>query len=45
MKKSEQKNDEKVKTVRVSKGDKQKQNGATNWAALIAEEKKEGLRK
>lgn len=27
--------------IRVSKGDKEKMKGATNWAALVAEERKE----
>ena len=33
----------KEKTVRISKKDKEKLKGATNWASLVAEEKKEGL--
>ncbi|VAW58183.1 hypothetical protein MNBD_GAMMA11-1038 [hydrothermal vent metagenome] len=36
---------EKQKTVRISKKDKEKLKGDTNWASLMAEEKKEGFRK
>ncbi len=36
---------EKQKPVRISKKDKEKLKGATNWASLVAEEKKEGFRK
>ncbi|MGH1487706.1 MAG: hypothetical protein ACRBCI_15960 [Cellvibrionaceae bacterium] len=35
----------KSKVVRVSKKDKEKLKGNTNWASLVAEERKNGFRK
>ncbi len=45
MKSNNIKSNEKEKVVRVSKKGKQKHKGATNWALLVAEEKKDGFRK